>query len=108
MGKPSRRPGRAARNVHAQIREEANQLRQAPRSGVRDAEELPAVAGLMVCARRAVESAVPSTIEYEGRRYFIRVHLAVQIDIFDTPGASDPLVCGVVFSSDGFGHVPGH
>lgn len=108
MGKPSKRPGRAARDVHALIREEAERLHQAPRFGVRDADDLPAVAGLLHAARQAVESAVPSAFEYAGRRYYLRACLAVQLSVFDAPGAAVPLVRGATFSSEGFGHAPGH
>lgn len=108
MGKPSKRPGRAARDVHALIRDEAERLRQAPEFGIRDAEELPAVAGLLHAARQAIESAVPSAFWHEGRRYYLRAALAVQLNVFDAPGAAAPLVRGATFSSEGFGHAPGH
>jgi hypothetical protein len=108
MGKPSKRPGRAARDVHALIREEAAQLRQAPAFGIRDAAELPAVAELLAAVRRAIESGVPSAVEHHGRRYYVRASLAMQVDVFDAPGAGLPLVSGAAFSTEGFGHAPGH
>lgn len=108
MGKPSKRPGRAARDVHALIREEAERLRQAPGFGMCDAEALPAVAGLLNAARQAVETAVPAAFDYAGRRYYLRACLAAQLDVFDAPGAAAPLVRGATFSSEGFGHAPGH
>ncbi len=108
MGKRSKRPGRAARDVHSIIREQAEQLRHVPRPGMREAAELPEVAALLDAARRAVEGAIPSALVYEGRRYFLRVRLALQLDVFDSPGAADPLICGATVSSEDFGHAPGH
>ncbi len=83
-------------------------LRSSPRIGFRNAEGMPAVSGLLAAARQAVESAIPSGFEYEGRRYFLRVCLALQVDVFDEPGAGLPLVRGATFSSEDFGHAPGH
>jgi hypothetical protein len=108
MGKASKRPGRVARDVHDRIRAEAEALSRAPRFGVREPDGLPGVAGLLTAAREAVEAAMPSAFDYEGRRYFLRARLAIQVDVFDTPGAGSPLVSGATFSDEGFGHVPGH
>ena len=108
MGKRSKRPGRQSGDVHASIRAEAEVLRSAPRFGFRSAEGAPAVSGLLAAARASVEAAVPSEFDYEGRRYFLRVRLALQLDVFDEPGAGSPLVSGATFSSEDFGHAPGH
>lgn len=108
MGKRSKRPGRAARDVHAAIREQAERLRSAPAPGIRDADDVPEVAGLLGAARQAVESGIPRSIVYFGRPYYLRVRLALQVDVFDSPAAALPLVQGATFSSEGFGHAPGH
>lgn len=97
-----------ARDVHAAIREQAETLRTAPRPGVRDADEMPEVAALLAASRRAVESSIPSAVLFEGRRYFLRVRLAMQLEVFDVPGAAAPLVRGATVSTENFGHVPGH
>jgi len=108
MGKQSKRPGRAARDVHAIIREDAATLKATPRPGMRDADSMPEVAALLAASRRAVEGSIPSAVVFEGRRYFLRVRLALQLDVFDSPGAAEPLVRGATFSFDDFGHAPGH
>ena len=107
MGKQSKRPGRAARDVHARIKAQADELNGAPRFGVRDAAEVPEVAALMMSARRRIEGAMPSTFEHEGRTYYLRTRLAIQFEIFDAPGAGEPLMRGAVLPGE-FGHVPGH
>lgn len=108
MGKRSKRPGRAARDVHAAIREQAERLHAAPAPGIRDAEELPEVAGLLGAARQAVESSIPRSFVHFGRLYYLRVRLALQVDVFDSPAAGFPLVRGATFSCEDFGHAPGH
>lgn len=108
MGKASKRPGRASRDIHATVREHAERLKAAPQFGTRDADELPEVAALLVASREAVERSVPAAVVFEGRRYYLRVRLAMQLDVFDSPGAGEPLIRGAAMSSEGFGHEPGH
>lgn len=108
MGKQSKRPGRAARDVHAAIKLQAAAARRAPSFGIRDAEETPELAALMRSARGRIEQGMPSTFEHEGRTYYLRTCLAMQFEIFDTPGTGAPLMRGAVFSGEGFGHAPGH
>lgn len=108
MGKRSKRPGRAARDVHAVIREQAERLKSAAQAGMRDPDDMPEVAALLAASRAAVESSVPSAVVFEGRRYFLRVRLALQLDVFDSPGAGEPLLQGATMSSEDFGYVPGH
>ena len=108
MGKQSKRPGRAARDVHARIKTQADVLRSAPRFGVRDAQDAPELEALMFSARRKIEAAMPTTFEHEGRTYYLRTRLAIQFEIFDAPGAGQALMSGASFSSDEFGHAPGH
>lgn len=108
MSKKSKRPGRAARDIHAAIKTQCEALRHSKRSGLRRAEELPDVEALMLAARRRVEASIPSTVVFEGRTYWLRVRLLAQYDIFDSPAAGEPMLCGAVVSSDDFGHSPGH
>lgn len=108
MSKKSKRPGRATRDVHAAIREQATTLRNAPTLGIRDAEATPELAALMQSARCRIEAGLPSAFDHEGRTYYLRTSLVMQFDIFDTPGRSEPLMSGAVFSTESFGHAPGH
>ena len=108
MGKQSKRPGRAARDVHARIKVQADALNGAPRVGVRDAAEVPAVAALMMSARRAIEGAMPSTFEHEGRTYYLRTRMVLSFEIFDAPGSAAALARGATISMETFGHAPGH
>lgn len=87
MGKPSKRPGRNVRDLHARIRESADRLRLSPRLGVRDVHDFPELAELMQAARQAVESAMPTGFDFHGRRYYLRVRLAALFDLFDGPAA---------------------
>jgi hypothetical protein len=108
MSKPSRRPGRAAREVHEQIRAEATEMRGKRYFAVRDAAAYPAIDGLMRSARSHIAGAMPSTFVHGGRTYFLRLRFAVGIEIFDSPGTAVSLVDGFMASSDEVGHVPGH
>jgi hypothetical protein len=108
VGKRSKRQSHAARDVHGAIREAAAALQSSPHVGFRDADELPEVAELMHAARIAVQAGVPRSFVFEGRRYWLRVRLAVQIDVFDSVGAGEPLIRGASLSTEGIGHAPGH
>lgn len=108
MSKPPKRPGRADRDIHAAIKSAAESLRRAPAFGVREADEGTELGDLLAAARAAVEGAVPSGFEFHGRRYFLRVRLALWLDVFDTPADALPLVAGATLSSQEFGHAPGH
>ncbi len=109
MGKASKRPGRAARDIHAAIRAAADAVRSMPAGGASDADTWPELAELLAQARAAVESATPAGFEFHGRRYFLRVALVgVHIEVFDHPAAGEPLVRGASLSSERFGHAPAH
>lgn len=108
MGKRSKRPNRTAQDLHATIREAAERFNKAPVFGVRGADESPEVAELVAAARTAIEATMPTAFEFHGRRYFLRVRLGLQLDIFDTPGAALPLVRGTSFSFEWVGHAPAH
>lgn len=108
MSKKSKRPGRAARDIHAAIKAQCEGLRQTGRCGLRPADALPDVEALMWATRRRVEASLPSTVVFEGRTYWLRIRLSAQYDIFDSPAAAEPMLRGAVVSSDDFGHSPGH
>lgn len=108
MGKRSKRPGRAARDVHAVIREQAAHLKATPGLQISDADDYPEAGALLHAARQRVESSIPSAVHFKGRRYWIRVRLALQLEVFDAPGAAEPLLVGATVTHEGFGHAPGH
>lgn len=108
MGKPSKRPGRAARDVHSAIRDAAASLKGAGRVGVRNADDFPEVAELLHACCDAVAAGVPRFVFHKGRNYWLRVRLVAGIDVFDSPTAAEPLLSGASFSSEEHGHRPGH
>ncbi len=108
MGKGSKRPGRVSRDVHEAIRAHAEVLRTSPRFGARNAEDMPEVAALMTRCRQEVETSIPKSTVFEGRRYWLTVRLALQFDVYASPGDGEPLIRGATFSAEDFGHMPGH
>jgi hypothetical protein len=108
MGKQSKRPARAAREIHERIREAAEAMRRSPTFQMRDADEYPEVAALMTACREAVEASVPKSVVFEGRTYWLSVSLNLMLDIFGAPGEARPLIRGATFSTDDFGHRPAH
>ena len=108
MAKRSKGPGRKAQNVHATIREHAAALNATPGFGVCDADEFPELAALLTASRAAVGAGVPRIVFFKGRNYWLRVRLAVQLDIYEQPGDALPLVQGMSFSTEDHGHAPGY
>jgi hypothetical protein len=108
MSKKTKRPGRVPADVHERILDQVATIKRDGPHVARDADELPEVAALLEAGRIAVGSAVPSSMIYEGRTYWLRVSMVAHIDVFSDPGARIPLVHGVTFNTDAFGHVPGH
>ena len=108
MSKPSKRPAREAREVHAAIREAAAQLKAAPAPGFRDAGTFPEVSALLSACREAIAAGVPRFVLFRGRNYWLRAAVAVQVDIFDSPTAAEPPLRGAAFSAESHGHRPGH
>ena len=106
MGKPSKRPGRAARDVHALIAEQAAAIRHAP-PGLTDASEFPEIDALLHAGREAVAAGVPRFVFFKGRNYWLRVRLAVQLDVFANRSDATPLLCGLSFSTEDAGYQPG-
>lgn len=87
---------------------QAAQLKASPGLRISVAEDYPETAALLHCCRRRVEASIPSTVMFEGHLYFLRVRLALQLDVFDSPSAAEPLISGATASAEDFGHVPGH
>jgi hypothetical protein len=112
MGKRSKRPGRDARDVHAIIREQAETLNRRPPGTYAMPADVPEVAALVLAAIRTIEAAMqaatPSTVAFEGRTYWLQVETMAKLDVFDSPGASAPMLPGSVFRTKVAGHVPGH
>lgn len=94
--------------IHQIIRREALRLRSLPPGGYSLPNQVPELAALLQAALTAVEGSTPAGFEFYGRRYFLRVRMAVQLEVFDEPAAAAPLVVGASLSEEGFGHVPGH
>lgn len=113
MGKASNRkkaaaPGPAP-DIHQQIAAEAAAVQAVDRIAFRPAEKTPALCGLLDSARSAVEQAVPATFDHMGRRYYLRVMLAqLNVMVFETATAPEPMALAVTGSSDEFGHLPYH
>lgn len=108
MSKNSKRPGRAARDIHATIRADAERLKAADRFGMRDGTEFPELNALLYAYRDAIAAAVPRSIVFEGRAYYGRARLVMHLDVFAAPGEAEPLAGAMNFSSEGYGHAPGH
>ena len=112
MGKAARiKRDQAAQagDIHARIASEAAQCRNNPRPGVRDAEELPALNGLLDSARAALERGIPARFDHEGKTYFLRVSVGLaRLAVFDTPTAFEPLALAISGSVEEFGHRPCH
>ena len=108
MGTPPKQSGGDADDAHAAIRDEADKARRLPAGSFSNAKRWPALHPLLTAGRTAVEASIPTSFDHLGRRYFLRVRLAMQLEIFETPGAAVPLIHGASISPEGFGHAPGH
>jgi hypothetical protein len=108
MSKRSRRPGRAARDVHKAILDGAALLRAQPSPAVRQGSELPELAALLQAARAAIGAAVPRSFTFEGREYWVSARLVVTLDVFGSSSDHEPLVRGMAFDFNDYGFRPGH
>jgi hypothetical protein len=94
--------------VHAQIFAEAKAARENAETPFSEAEGYPALLGLTNAVIAAIEDATPASIEYQGKRYWLRVRmLAVAISIHDAPTEPAPLV-RLMARGKWAGHKPGH
>lgn len=112
MGKAARiKRDQAAQagDIHARIAREAEQVRQSARQGLRDAEELPALNGLLESARAALERGIPARFDHQGKTYFLRVSVGLaRLAVFDSATAFEPLALAISGSVEEFGHRPCH
>lgn len=108
MSKKGKRPGRVERDVHAAIAEEAARLRIGEASRVSGSSEFPESTALLNAAREAISANVPRFLSYRGRRYWLRVRLLAQFDVFAGPGDAVPLLEGLAGSTEDYGHAPAH
>ena len=109
MSKPSKRPGRAARDVHSAIRDEAARLRASGGLCIDEAANYPACEALLKAIQHEIGSRLPSDVMHEGRRYYVTIRLpGLQFEVFANPGDALPLIACASGSFDAFGHTPGH
>jgi len=110
MSKRSKRPGRAARDVHSIIREQAATLKRRPPGTYAVPADMPEVNALMLAAIQALQAAPPppSTFVFAGRTYWLQVETLAKLEVFDSPGAFEPLLPGTLYRTEVAGHAPGH
>ena len=112
MGKHTKRPGREARDVHAVIRVQAAALKRFPPGQYLIPADMPELNALVLTAVQtfdaAARAAVPSVAVFEGRTYWLRVAMLAKVEVFDSPGAADPVAPAALHRIDGAGHEPGH
>lgn len=113
MGKASQRK-KAARpgddsEAHTRIAAEAAEARNRKRLALVPAEETPALSELLDSAMGAIGEATPQAFDHKGRTYFLRVSFAqVNLMIFETATAPEPMAYAVSGGPDEFGHLPYH
>lgn len=97
MGKPSKREGLNARELHEAIRDEARRATAGPRGGAKHSAEWPALDGLMRACRGELVAGIPTSVIYEGRRYFLRFHLVLtEVEVFEGSREAAPLFRGAL------------
>lgn len=97
----------AAGDVHAEIAETAAYLHTGTPGEASDASEFPGTQALLFAIADKVAAAVPRSVALSGRRYWLRVGLALEIEVFATPGEALPLLSGVTFSTAEGDDAPG-
>jgi hypothetical protein len=97
----------AGPDVHERIRIEAAEVRALDTGDFSEIESRPAIAALLMAAMDRVEASIPAFIDYEGRRYWLRVRVLADIGVHASPGEALPMMralsCG-----KWAGHRPGH
>ena len=73
---------------------------------------MPEMNALVLTAVRAFDAAaraaVPSVAVFEGHPYWLRVAMLARVEVFDSPGAADPVAPAALHRINGAGHEPGH
>lgn len=74
-----------------------------------DADTAPHAAALIESARGAIANAVPASVEHDGRRYWIRLSIAIaHLEIFDDAASAEPVARAICGGSERYGHSPCH
>ena len=94
-------------DVHERIRIEADKVRGLDAGGASAIESHPALAGLMAAAMDRIEASIPAFIDYEGRRYWLRVRALAEIAVHASPAEALPMFQGLSCGNMA-GHRPGH
>lgn len=70
----------------------------------------PTLLRLFDVAMRAIEkgAVVPASVEFEGRRYWMRVELSAYISVYADPLDESPLASMIGVGEHVHGHRPGH
>jgi hypothetical protein len=97
----------AVPDVHERIRIEADEVRKLNSGDYSDIESRPALAALLAATMDRIEASIPAFIDYEGRRYWLRMRVLADIGVHASPGEALPIIqalsCG-----KWAGHRPGH
>lgn len=98
MSKRRKHSGRAARDVHAIIREQAAALKRRPPDIGAVPPGMPELQALMLAGLRALSATPPPpspppllVFAFAGRFYWLQLQAIVRAEVFDSPRASAPL-----------------
>lgn len=105
MSDAAKQTGSAGADVHGRIRAESERLKAAAVFGFHQPQDVPELSALLNAGFDAVAQAVPKRFDYEGRAYWIRCRLAVQLDIYEEPGDRSPMARGAIASAKDCGYV---
>lgn len=95
------------RHIHERIKQQAAAIQAQPLPRVADLDKHPDLQALLNAAMEAVEAVLPAGVEFEGRRYWLRVRVLADLALYDAPGNVLPMVR--VYSGGRWtGHTPGH
>jgi hypothetical protein len=111
MGKASRRKQHAyiprPGFLHDQIVQEAAELHQAEKPGFAEAKKARVLRLLLKDALSAIKNALPHSIEFEGRTYWLRSSIGLaRVEVFHSPTTETPLCTGLLGSLDEVGQNP--
>jgi len=97
----------AGPDVHERIRIEADEVRALNTGDYSDIESRPALAALLAAAMDRIEGSIPAFIDYEGRRYWLRVRVLADVGVHASPGEALPMIRALSYGKWA-GHRPGH